>query len=43
MRNFEIYCKNYQYIENYEKALADNFKGWLCHHRLETYNSDGER
>ena len=30
---FETYCKNYQDIENYEKALADNFKGWLCHHR----------
>ena len=40
---FERYCKNYQDIENYEKALADNFKGWHCHHRLETHNSDGER
>ena len=30
---FEAYCKNYQDIENYDKALADNFKGWLCHHR----------
>ena len=42
-RNFKIYCKDYQDIENYEKALADNFKGWDCHHRLETHNSDGER
>ena len=40
---FEVYCKNYQDIENYEKALADNFKGWECHHRLETHTSDGER
>ena len=40
---FEKYCKNYQSIENYEKAKADNFKGWHCHHRLETYTSDGER
>ena len=40
---FEAYCKNYQDIENYEKALADNFKGWECHHRLETHTSDGER
>lgn len=30
---FEKYCKNYKDIENYEKALADNFKGWHCHHR----------
>ena len=40
---FERYCKDYENIENYEKALKDNFKGWHCHHRLETHNSDGER
>ena len=40
---YKYYCKNYQDIENYQKALADNFKGWQCHHRLETHNSDGER
>ena len=40
---FENYCKEYENIENYQKALADNFKGWNCHHRLETHNSDGER
>ena len=40
---FERYCKNYQSIENYEKAKKDNFKGWYCHHRLETHTSDGER
>ena len=40
---FEYYCKDYENIENYEKALADKFKGWHCHHRLETHNSDGER
>lgn len=41
--NFERYCKDYQNIENYEKAKKDDFKGWECHHRLETHNSDGER
>ena len=40
---FERYCKNYQSIENYEKAKKDNFKGWHCHHRLETHTSDGRR
>ena len=40
---FEKYCKDYENIENYEKAKKDNFKGWCCHHRLETHNSDGER
>lgn len=37
------FCKEPEKIENYEKAKADNFKGWHCHHRLETHNSDGER
>ena len=41
--SFEKYCKDYENIENYEKAKKDNFKGWHCHHRLETHNSDGER
>lgn len=40
---FEKYCKDYKNIENYERAKADNFKGWEVHHRLETHNSDGER
>ena len=34
--------KNISNIENYNKALKDDFKGWLTHHRLETHNSDGE-
>lgn len=43
MRKHEKYCRDIENIENYDKALADNFKGWDCHHRLETHNSDGER
>ena len=34
---FENYCKEYENIENYQKALADNFKGWCCHHRKGVY------
>lgn len=30
---FERYCKDYENIENYDKAKADNFIGWECHHR----------
>ena len=30
---FKRYCKDYENIENYEKALADNFVSWDCHHR----------
>lgn len=39
------YCKveEQEFVENYEKAKADNFKGWDRHHRLETHNSDGEK
>ena len=40
---YKQYCKDYENIENYQKAKADDFKGWHCHHRLETHNSDGER
>ena len=40
---FEKFCKSPENIENYEKAKAGNFKGWDCHHRLETHNSDGKR
>ena len=40
---FERYCKNYQDIENYEKAKVDDFIGWECHHRLETHTPDGKR
>lgn len=36
------YCSEVEQIENYEKAKLDNFKGWHCHHRLETHNSDGQ-
>ena len=40
---FEKFCKSPENIENYEKAKADNFKGWDCHHRLQTWTSDGKR
>ena len=41
--NFKYYCKDYENIENYEKAKADDFKNWEVHHRVETHTSDGER
>ena len=43
MTRIAQYCKDYENIENYEKAKADNFKGWRCHHRLETHTPDGKR
>ena len=36
------YCLEVEKIEGFEKAKLDNFKGWHCHHRLETHNSDGQ-
>ena len=41
--HFEKYCKDFKNIENYDKAVVDNFKSWHCHHRLETWTSDGKR
>lgn len=41
MRTHYYYCDNIENVENYEKAKADGFKGWHCHHRLETHFSDG--
>ena len=37
------FCKDYTKIENYDKAIADDTQVWVCHHRLETHTSDGER
>lgn len=38
---YERYCAEIEKVENYEKALADNFKGWDCHHRLELIATGG--
>lgn len=40
--SYVIDC-NPEQIENYELAKADDFKGWHCHHRLETHTADGQR
>jgi hypothetical protein len=31
---YKDYCSRYTEIENYELAKADNFDGWICHHKL---------
>lgn len=39
-----VYCRDdISLIENYDKALADNFKGWLIHHKLETQDKWGRQ
>ena len=40
---YKRYCKDFENIENYEKAKKDGFVGWCVHHRLETHTSEGER
>lgn len=40
---FVYYCDDIEDVENYEAAKKVNFKGWHCHHRLETHTSDGKR
>ena len=42
-RYYKRYCKDIENVENFEKAKADNFKGWCCHHRMQTWTSDGKR
>lgn len=42
-KHYKRLCNDIENVENYEKAKADDFRGWHCHHRLETHNSDGER
>ena len=40
---YKQYCKEPEKIENFEKAKVDDFVGWHCHHRLQTWTSDGKR
>jgi len=41
-RKFERYCKDITKVENYAKAAEVNFKGWVCHHRMETHRRNGK-
>ena len=38
-KTYQAFCieNEWELIENYELAKADNFKGWDCHHRLELH------
>ena len=37
LKHYKYICKDdISLVENYDLALADNFKGWVLHHRLET-------
>ena len=37
LKRYKRICKDdISLAENYNLALADNFKGWVMHHRLET-------
>lgn len=31
------YCRNPELIENYDRAIADTDKTWICHHKLEAW------
>ena len=33
------YCRDFTKIENYDKAIADKTKTWICHHRKEEFFS----
>lgn len=36
--NLNRICTDLSLVENYEKTVADKFKGWILHHRLELHN-----
>lgn len=36
------YCDTPELIENYNKAIADTEKVWICHHRLEEFYTSEE-
>jgi len=37
-----LFCESYKDIENYDVAVTDDSQTWICHHRLETEDSDGK-
>lgn len=41
--NAKCLCVRPELIENYNKAISDTHQTWICHHRLETHTSDGEK
>lgn len=43
-RHMFVFCipEEWEQIENYELAKADNFDGWHIHHRLECIETGGE-
>ena len=36
-------CRTPELIEGYSDAISDDSQTYICHHRLETHTSDGER
>lgn len=35
LKQVKRYCKDFEKIENYDKAIADTTQTWDCHHRAE--------
>lgn len=36
-------CEDISKVENFDKWMTDTTQTWVCHHRLETHTSDGEK
>jgi hypothetical protein len=43
IEQYNVFCipEEKEKVLHYAEAKADNFKGWVRHHRLETHNSEG--
>lgn len=37
LKNLEIYCTDYENIENFQEALNDEEELWIPHHKLEMF------
>lgn len=41
-KSVKTFCKDFNKIENYEKAINDSTQTWQCHHRLEIMPFSGK-
>lgn len=42
IQSVKKYCENFTEIENYNEAMNDSSKTWICHHKLEAFFTEKE-
>ena len=43
IKTVKMYCKDFEKIENYKKAIADESQIWECHHLIEFMPFSGKQ